>query len=53
MTITIKNGNGVSLRKITPSKEFEGFTKFGKPVHSVIMRYIQDLEPSATGYYLS
>jgi len=52
MTITITK-EGKSLRKITPSKEFEGFKKNGQPIHYEIMKLCRSLEPDCTGYYLS
>lgn len=45
--------NRQTLRKITPSAEFEGFSKSGRVIHGYVMNYILDLEPTATGYYLS
>lgn len=45
--------NRQTLRKIKPSKEFEGYGKSGKLIHAYIMDYIKDLEPTSTGYYLS
>lgn len=43
----------VSLRKITPSKDFVGFTSAGKPINHEILKLCKDLEPTATSFYLS
>lgn len=42
-----------TLRKITPSLEFQGYSKSGKLIHEYVKEYIMDLEPTSTGYYLS
>ena len=60
-TITIfrthEDSNGTksrqTLRKVTPSLEFEGFSKSGQIIHDKVMTFIKDLEPTATGYYTS
>ncbi len=43
----------VSLRKITPSKDFIGFTSTGKPINHEILKFCKDLEPTTVGFYLS
>lgn len=57
ITTTVESFKGQTttktLRKITPSKDFIGFTKYGKPINAEILKLCKALEPTATGFYLS